>query len=61
MIDDRLIEAAAAGAKRASVHAMRAGAEIVAALMVFAEEIGKALDDDDDVAPEHIEVEDDDA
>ena len=55
MIDDRFIEAAATGARRAGTHALRAAAEVLAAVMAFADEMSKAFDDDDEI--ERIEVE----
>jgi hypothetical protein len=61
MDDDGLLDAAAVGARRAGVHLLRAASEVVAGLVAFVEEIGKAFgDDDDEDGVEHINVEDDD-
>ena len=58
MDDDGLLGAAATGARRAGVHLLRAASEVVAGLMAFAEEVGKAFDGDED-GVERIDVEND--
>jgi len=57
MIPDKLTAAVVAGAKRAGVHAVRAAAESLAAVTAFFDEVAGAFSDDEDDAPEHIEVE----
>jgi hypothetical protein len=59
MDDDGLIGAAAAGARRAGVHLLRAASEVVAGVIAFAEEVGKAFDSSED-GVERIDVEGDD-
>lgn len=62
MDDDGLLEAAATGARRAGVHLLRAVSEVVAGVMAFADEIGKAFDgDSEEDGAEHIDVENDDS
>lgn len=58
MDDGALLEAAATGARRAGVHLLRAASEVVAGLLAFAEEVGKAFDGDTE-SVEHIAVEGD--
>ena len=61
MIPDRLAAALAAGAKRASTHAVRAAAETLAAVTAFIDEVSSAFDDDDgsEDGPTRIDVEPD--
>lgn len=57
-MSDDLSDAARRGLQRAAVHMVKAAIEVVEGISAFLEELGGVDErDDDDVGPEHIEVE----